>query len=366
MLFVEFPLSGDLRLPLLVMEWIFIITSFEISSIFLIRYLKQERSLRNFQDMGYFTLFFGFSLMWLFFIVGDYYVSSVIESPFLMWKTGSYRALFLNFGYFTMLIAGFILFLCTEKYNVILIKQYLFTVIFAICSVLFIIVFFIDIRFTQPITYVFWMGFLTFFLSYLVKFIRKLKGRGFLLIVGLGLMLVGFSLTTDAMINVFGLEGRIVGAILQLISVVILSYFFNILPPFNEFDWKDKIEAVFLIDNSGVCLYYKIFKQRKDLIDENLISAAISSINIVLKELTGQKERGISVFKKKGENVIIYPGKYVSGALYTTEELNYPKVILKEFVDKFETLYKNILINWDGEVSIFKPTEIIANDLFSI
>ncbi|HEY0087230.1 MAG TPA: hypothetical protein VGB37_00205, partial [Candidatus Lokiarchaeia archaeon] len=358
MLFVEFPLNGDLRLPLIVMEWIFIITTFEISFVFLIRFFNREKSLRNFQDVGYFAIFFGFSLMWLFYIVGDYYVSSKTESPFLIWKSGSYRALILNFGYFTMIIAGFVFFLCTEKYNVILIRRYLFTSIFAICSVMFVILFLIDIRLTQPITYIFWMGFLTFFLSYLVKFSRKLKERGFILIIGLALMLTGFLLTTDAMINVFGLEGRFFGAILQLISVGVLFYFFNILPPFNEFDWKDKLEAIFLIDNSGLCLYNKIIKQRKDLIDENLISAAISSINFVLNELTGQKERGISVFKKKGENVIIYPGKYVSGVVYTTEELYYPKVILKEFVDKFEMIYENILINWDGEVSIFKPTEI--------
>ena len=367
MLFVEFPLSGDLRLPLLLMEWIFIITGFEISSVFLIRYLKhQEKSLRNYQDVGYFALFFGFSLMWLFYIVGDYYAPSSFESPFLIWESGSYRTLFLNFGYFTMIIAAFILLLCTEKYNVILIRRYLFTAIFAICAILFLILFFIDIRLTQPVTYVFWTGFMSFFLSYLIKFIRKLKSRGFLLIVGLGFMLIGFLLTTDAFINIFGLGIRIVGAVLQLISVVVLSYFFNILPPFNEFDWKDKIEAVYLIDDSGVCLYYKIFKERKDLIDENLISAAASSINIVLKELTGQKERGISVFKKKGENVIIYPGKFVSGMLYTTEELNYPKIILKELVDKFEALFRNILLNWDGEITIFKPTEIIVNDLFSL
>ena len=367
MIFLDFPITGYLRLPLLVMEWIYIITGFEISLIFLFRYLKQEKNLRNLQDLGYFSLFFGFSLMWFFFIIGDYYVSDRIVSPFFIWEKGSMRALFLNFGYLTMIIAVFFLLFCIEKYDILLIKQNLFTIIFSICAILFLIVFFIDITLTQPITYGFWIGVLSFFTIYLIKFIRKLKARGILLFSGLTFMFIGFLLTTDALIEVLGLEGRLIGALLQLISVIILSYFFLKMPAFNEFDWQDKIEALFLVNDAGICLYYKAFSDKKELMEEHLISAAITSINIMLQGLTETKERerGISVIKKKGENVIIYTGKFVSGVLYTSEELNSPKKILKEFVEKFETLYYNILMDWDGDINLFNPTEIIVEEIFN-
>ena len=78
------------------MEWIFVITGFEISLMFLLRFFKQEKTLRNLQDLGYFSLFAGFSLMWLFFIIGDYYASTKAVTPFLIWNIGSERALFLN------------------------------------------------------------------------------------------------------------------------------------------------------------------------------------------------------------------------------------------------------------------------------
>jgi len=42
-----------------------------------------------------------------------------------------------------------------------------------------------------------------------------------------------------------------------------------------------------LIDKAGICLYHKIFKKKKELIGENLISAAISIVNEMLKELIG-------------------------------------------------------------------------------
>ena len=153
---------------------------------------------------------------------------------------------------------------------------------------------------------------------------------------------------------------------MQLISVVLLSYFFLTLPPFSEFDWEEKLEALFLLNNAGICLYYKSFSERKDLMSEHLVSAAIASINIMLRELSETKEqkRAFSVIKKKGENVIIYQGEFVAGVLYTSEELNLPKLALKDFVEKFETLYHNILVDWDGLMDIFSPASIIADDLF--
>jgi hypothetical protein len=366
MMFIEFPIAGSLRLSLLIMEWIFIITSFEISFIFLYRYFQQEKTLRNSQDLGFFSLFFGFSLMWFFFIIGDYYSSQKMTSPFLFWRQGSERALFLNIGYFTMIAAGFFLLYFIERYNIILFRRYLYTYIFSVCAILFLIVFFIDIRLTQPITYMFWTGFLSFFLIYLVRFIKKLKRKGLLLFGGMSFMLIGFLLTTDALIEVFGLEGRMIGAILQLISVVILSYFFMSLPPFSEFDWQEKIEALYIVNSSGICLLYKIFSNKKELMNEQLISAAILSINAMLKEITktGESIKGISVIKKKTENVIIYQGSFVSGVLYTSEELNFPKLLLKEFVEKFEKLYQNILLNWNGDTNIFNPTEKIIHEIF--
>ena len=357
---------GQLRLPLLLMEWVYVITSFEISIIFLIRYFNQQKSLRNLQDIGYFSIFFGFSLMWFFFIIADYYCSDDIISPFLIWDKGSVRALFLNFGYFTMILAGLFLLLFIEKYKVVLLKKYLFTIIFSLCAIFFLILFFIDITITQPITYIFWLAFLSYFAVYLIKFIRKLKKKGIFLFGGLSFMLIGFLLTTDALTEALGLEGRLIGALFQLISVIILSYFFLTLPPFSEFDWQEKIEAIFLINEAGICLYNKIYAKKIGLISEQFISAAIHSINIVLQELvvTEESNKKFSVIKKEGANIIIYQSTFVSGVLYTSEELNFPKIVLKEFVEKFETLYYNFLIDWKGDVDIFKPTETIINEFF--
>ncbi len=360
MLFVEFPITGNLRIPLLIMEWISIIICIEISIIFLIRYRKEEKELRNLQELGYFSIFLGFSLMLFFYIIGDYYATNDTE-----------RYLFLNFGYFTIMIGAFFFLLCVERYRAFLFKRYLFTILFLICSIGFVIVFFVNMRATQTITYIFWPLFLFFLVIYLIDFVKKVQNREKLLIgilkylSGIGLLIIGFFFTTDIMLELLGLEFRLVGAIFQLIGLVLLSLFFITLPPFSEFDWQDKIEVVFVINKGGLCLFHKAFIEKYETMDEHLISAAITSVNVLLEELTGSKGKGgISVLKKKGQTVVIWAGKLIWGVLYTTEDLNFTKVVLKNFVEKFETLYRNILLNWDGDLNIFQSAEIIANDIF--
>ncbi len=367
---IIFPISTNFRLPLLVMEFIIVIALLEISLIFLMRFLKQEKELRNFQELGYFSLILGFGLMWMFYIFSDFYSSEAITSSFLIWERGSVRDLFLNFGYFSIMVLYIIFLYCIERYKVFLYKRFLFTVLFIIYSAVFVVFFFIDIKFTQNFSYLFWSIFIAFFVVYLISFIRKVQNKQSLYIgllkylSGIGLTLIGFLFSTDAMVEIFGLLGRFFGDILQLLGLVILSVFFLTLPPFSEFDWQDKLEAVFIMGASGICLYYKVFKEKKQFKDENLISAAFSSINTMINQLT-HADSNLSKVKKKGENIIIYSGKFTTGVLYLNEDLNYPKVLLKEFVDKFEFTFHNILGNWDGNLTPFKqPAKVLAKDIF--
>ncbi|MHA1291407.1 MAG: hypothetical protein ACTSQJ_01920 [Promethearchaeota archaeon] len=134
------------------------------------------------------------------------------------------------------------------------------------------------------------------------------------------------------------------------------------LPPFSEFDWKDEIEDIFIINRGGICLFHKSIETKTDLLDDNLISGAISSINVMIEELTHDK--GVSVINKKGKSIIIYPGKFVSGIIFSKKDLNNIKLVLKDFIERFETIYSNILIDWDGNIEIFKPIDTMAKKMF--
>jgi hypothetical protein len=351
------------------MEFVLVIALLQVSIIFLIRFLKQEKGLRNLQELGYFFLLAGFGLTWFIYLFSDFYASDELISPFFFWNIGSFRYLFLNLGYFSISIFSILFLRCVEQYKIFLFKRYLFTFLFSIYAIIFFILFIIDIRITQNLTYFFWSIFIFFLLVYLIDFAKRVQGKQNLYIglikylSGIGLTLIGFLFSTDLMINIFGLAGRFVGDIVQLSGLLLLSIFFLTLPPFSEFDWMNKLEAIFLMNSSGICLYYKIFQEKKKFMDQNLISAAFSGINVMIDQMT-QTRTGISVVKKKDENIVMYSGKLITGVLYTSEELNYTKVLLKEFITKFETIYERLVKEFSGDVTVFESTEILVNDIF--
>ena len=150
-----------------------------------------------------------------------------------------------------------------------------------------------------------------------------------------------------------GVNLRFLGALLELIGILLLFYFFITLPPFSEFEWESKMEHVIVMDQGGICLYDEALNEGSELIDQNLVAGAISSINILLEEITSDK--GIIVINKKCKSIIIYPGKKIYGIMFCTEELNYIKVLLKRFIGKFEAVYILIILIRKDSTGNFLP-----------
>ena len=71
---LEFPISGPLKIFVLTMEWLIIFLFFEFALLFLAKYRFRKNRIKNLQDRAYFWLFFGYSIMWIFIIIRDYYV----------------------------------------------------------------------------------------------------------------------------------------------------------------------------------------------------------------------------------------------------------------------------------------------------
>jgi len=358
MLYVEYPIQGELRFPQLIIEFIFIIVCIELGIVFFIRYFRQEKTLRNLQDLGYGFLLGGFGLMSLWFLISDYFASP------------SVRIIFLIFGYYTLMFSALFFISCMENYRKYLLFKRFFTMSFILITSIFTIGIILDLENSRILSVIPWPLFLLFFFIYLIDFSKKVQNRerviiGLLkFIPGFMLLIIGFALTTFLFEDVLGLNMRIVGALLQLIAIILLFGFFSSLPPFSEFEWEQKIEQVFIMARAGICLYNEnlLGIKEKELIDENLIAGAITSVNLLLEELTS--DTGVVVINKKGKSIVIYPGKYVYGVIFCSEELNYIRVLAKRFVDKFETVYSHILINWDGEITIFKPTTNIVREIF--
>ena len=173
----------------------------------------------------------------------------------------------------------------------------------------------------------------------------------------------GFGITSDSFVILFGLIPRLVGDIFQIIGIIVLFTFIINLPSLSEQNWKDKIDKLFLMRASGICVYYKFFKEPTNRHGDQIISSAINTIKMMLKEIS--QDDGEMIIEKEGKVLITYQGKYITGVIIADQNLSSLNFLLKRFIEKVEFIYSNIIRDWDGTMEIFLPIENITREIFS-
>lgn len=364
-------IESPLRLPLLTIEWIFTIILLELGLFFLLRYARQRKQYLTHQELGYSVLFFSLCGMWGNLILADYYAAETLVTPFFIWTVGSMRELFLNIGALSLMIGVTFFCFSLEKYYKFWLKKYFFTGCFFILLVASLSSFFFNLYIAKYLSLLIFPLFLIFLGFYYVAFfkigLRKTNVSIEILkhLPPFVLITIGFLITSDLLFNPANIELRITTSSLQLVSIIILSYLTIKLPNFAEFDWRRKVEDLYLINTAGVCIFHRSFTHQLDFMDEHLKSGAIASINIILKSLTpSQKQQKRVTIKKAGKIINIYTGELTSGILISDEELSSIMINLEKFVQKIETIYYNVLLRWSGETDVFAPVEAIANEFF--
>jgi len=355
---LQFPLTGSLAQWLIILECLIWLLSLEIALIFMSKVVKNKNNVKRLEEKAYFWLFLGFSIMWIFFIISDYYV---IDS--------SLRVVYLELGYLSLAICASIFIFIIEKYKIFR-RKFLFSTIFVIYLIFFVTLTLVDINIAQTFSYLFWVIFITFFIYYSKELNSIFKKNPILgnynkhlikLFIGMALAIIGFGLTIDFTINFIGLGSRLIGDVLMLVALFFLYFYFSSIPSFSEYNWQQKIESLFIIHKSGLLIFEKSFKPGESFYDSTT-SGAITSLKIMLE--TVSKKETTSFIEKKGKLITIQPGKYVYGTLISEENLSSLQILLKNFIDKIEQTYGNILKKWDGDLKVFRPIAQMAKEVF--
>ncbi|MEX2757069.1 MAG: hypothetical protein Q6365_016960 [Candidatus Sigynarchaeota archaeon] len=173
---------------------------------------------------------------------------------------------------------------------------------------------------------------------------------------------LGHGLTSGVVSYMFDPAFRLVGDAIILCSVPGMSLFIARMPPFIEIDWYDKLESLFIMHPSGVCIYNHYFHKPAIDLHENLITSVITSIRMLLENITNQ--RGTSVIKKDQNTIIIYPGKYIFCVLICKEDLEAGRFLVKKMTDRIESVFSPVLDQWDGEMAVFEPIDSMRAEIF--
>ena len=356
-----YPLTGPLREPLLILEWIMVFLISEVAFLLYMRVKNKEKQLSNIIEKAYIVFLLSYSLMEIFYIFGDYYMETPLS-----------RLIVFNIGYLLRMTMGLVFIYQIEKYQKIF-RRYMFSKIFFVFTIITVVLFLTVIEITQYASIIlFWIPMFSVFLTYTIKLLKKpsekqkihnLRAKIYFSILGVVLIGVGFGATSDPFLFMFGLSLRVVGQIFQIIGIVILAIFFTGLPSLSEQEWKKKIDKLFLMRASGICIYYKFFRDQTSKHDEQNISSAINTIKMILREIA--QNEGEMVIEKEGKVLITSQGKYITGVIIADQNLNSLNFLLKRFIEKVEFLYSNIIRDWDGAMEIFHPIENITREIFS-
>ncbi|MBD3188470.1 hypothetical protein GF325_16690, partial [Candidatus Bathyarchaeota archaeon] len=359
----NYPVSGGLRLFLLTIDWLSLVLLSELAIVLLVRYWRQGKSKKSTHDLGFFFLFTGSFLMWLALLGGDYY-SGIGWN--ITWYTGimiSMRVLVNSIGYYTFSIAVLLHVLFIEMDRKYAVRKYFFTMLYSILIISCTIVFFTKIEISWVIL-VLSIGFMIFFHGiYSMKISKALEDHGFLRMVMPFLLLVSSFLTTrDFFFNITGEPGRLIVSSIMLGSIIGCYVFFLKLPPIPEIDWMESVQAVYLLDKAGMCLFEKNYRTATTGYSSHLITSAMSSVNTVIRELTGgdvgtNDRIGISVIRKENKTITSYIGKLVDGVVVSSGDFKGIKNALQDLVIKVESMFANVLPTWDGDSKIFSPVE---------
>ncbi|MFW9819988.1 MAG: hypothetical protein ACFFE5_10295 [Candidatus Thorarchaeota archaeon] len=360
MILLDFPITGELRFILMIFEWVFSIISLEFGILFMFRHKKEQHKFKYSRDIGYILLFFALSLSQILSVLGSYFTYDNLV-------TDIYHLISHIF-----LFTGFLLFIFVkEKQKKVLFKQFFFTLSLVILVILFIFFSFIDNSLVIIDSIIFLSLIYLFFIIFFIEFNKKTKFEGNLLkklmltFLAFLFLLIGLFLTSDYSIDLVKIPIRLIGSIIQLVGIIFFAFFFFKFPTFSEFEWKDKIEDVFLINKNGACIFYKSYIQKIDLLSQHLITSAITSVNIMLKEILKPGSREVSVIKKKGKLIYIFPSDLITGVIFSKKESKVVDLYMNRLILKVEQVYKNVLNNWDGDLNIFNPIRDIYEEIFS-
>ncbi|MFX1371905.1 MAG: hypothetical protein ACFFCE_08600 [Promethearchaeota archaeon] len=143
----------------------------------------------------------------------------------------------------------------------------------------------------------------------------------------------------------------------------------------KEKDWAKSLKNLFVLTNSGVCLYNYDFilkrqaygeeeEEKECEFDEDLVSGALSGVITIISEIT-RSSKHIKKIDKEGNHLYFAFGKYHIVVLITSMDLPILKKKLDAFSRTFEQNFSEDVKNFRGNVEVFSPTRYMIDRYFS-
>jgi hypothetical protein len=359
MILIDFPLTGMYAEIAMGLEFLVAFVSLQLSIVYIQRIRKYPSGKYNFENYGFLIFFFFFAITITAFNIAGFLVE--IERRENIMFIGYMSMLIGMFGYvssveyenkeknlpifslivFTFIVVG-IFCIIYQKRVILMYSAYIVA--------LPIVIHFITKKFKELRTQ--------------LKFNRSLLMKGIIEAIGGFLICFGYTFQGEYFVDLLGIKFRLFADSLMLIGIYMVLTMVILLPEYKEFEWQEKIQAVFLVKESGLPLFSRFYTQLESEEDQaSIISAVISTIQMISKSITKQLINEVE-FKNK---VLIFSYNekmQVNLCLIVEEQLKVYSGRIAHFFDKVETMYGELISVSSNETSLFKPLKSICDEVF--
>ena len=354
---IYIPFGDPFREPLLIIEALLMVLTFQLGIIYVRKFLKTRS---NYTILAWGGLLCAYSVVYILYIIADYYAQTI-----------DLRAFILSISYLIGVFGAFFFSYNTERE--IKVKTHFFSLIMLSFLSFLILNMFISILDPIIITILTWLFFIILVVIYIKRFTSKTPEKKwrinvYSLVIGIVLMIVGFGGVADIAVSSFGgLWVRVLGNFLMIGGMILISALFIGVPSLAEFDWAQKIRILNIIHINGVSIARYSFGEEaedgKNRIDDLLMAGGLMSISQVISNLI-KSDKKLDFVDHGDVKLLLEHGKYLINVLVADESLEILRTKLKTFTEQIEFIYEDNLVEWDGDLEQFKFLDAIVKANF--
>jgi hypothetical protein len=342
------------RAILIPLEFLIAIIFMEISAYFLYRYWTNKKTeTPSTVELDWSIVFGSFGVAFFFYIYGDFFQSGNRNS-------------FLFCAYLAQVIGG-TLFIYHLELTKTLKTNFKLTIFFGSFIIFFMVfyVFFPTILQSSayPISLLAYAIIIIYFLRVIKRIWSFYKAHSLGLLLAIFIWFIGYAGNTDIAIRLFGtIWIRVIGDALIIIGIGLVAFFVNTIPSLNEIGWREKIKYIILATASGVSIYSENFQEQK-AVNELLLAGGIWGLDMFLKNILD--EASLKTISRGSDVILVEKGNLIMGIFVVEQDLKLLRYLLRKLILQFEFYYSSILVDWKGDLNLFKPTQHLINSIFA-
>ncbi len=151
-------------------------------------------------------------------------------------------------------------------------------------------------------------------------------------------------------------------------SIFVIQFSFHEFPSIMELNWTNYLFELHIVSYNGIELYNKRFYEERGLksgTHPDLMAAAFSGIQDIIKEITGSEEN-VDLIDQGNYKMIFEKSEYSIVILIVSEYLDIYRYKLEKLSPEVEKRYGKYIKKWTGDMSLFQDAHELIDNYFNI